>query len=781
MMKTFTRYVMVIAGIVVCLVAFKVLIMVPPEQLHRHSQQHDKDQDIVLWGQKDVAIARGVGDMGRGVVLPQGERSKGEEALKNYNVNVLASDLMSLTRRVPDSRPVECQNVQYPDNLPSIAIVIPFHNEWPSILMRTVYSLINRTPKHLLHQIVLVDDASDLESLKDDLDHFIREHFQSDLVTLIRIPERVGLIRARLEGFRLVTAEVVSFMDSHMEVNIDWLQPLLMEIKKDPKTIAMGHLDYILPDTFQYSFTPGYRSRYGFDWRLIFFETEFLKSQEQSRDITDPIPGVVMVGPGFVIRSDYFREMGMYDEGMKIWGGENLELPWRIWMCGGRLVHMACSKLGHIARSQPYTFPEGRYETELHNYKRAIEVWMGPYKKLVYEHHPKMKEIDVGDLTERKALRDRLHCKSFTWFLTNVWPELYPYGDNATHWGTVYNQKEGLCLDNKEYLFLGPAPLGAKDCTYQASTQSFSLTVDHKLRSVLQCVGVQGDGTDLVPVLITCHDEPYHTWTYTDSQQLRHDQTGQCLQLMAGPHLVMQKCRRGDLHQIWHFQNTGPPTSLADESEDDMHEVIPHPYIQQDERAKYPEEVLNHSEKPRSQAIGYPKQERVLVHGGAAQSGLFTEVPVAREDITLQVREGPKHVGPFKADPLLKRSTLFPREGPKNLSVKQGNPRGINKAVPIVPNRHVRDGGFGALQKMQIAASAAKRRNRPARRVVHHRKNNMPPVIDSNIQPLHIGGAKIITNPEVPKIARLGQGNKGKGRGKHKSTPGGPDFINRYP
>ena len=52
-----------------------------------------------------------------------------------------------------------------------------------------------------------------------------------------------------------------------------------------------------------------------------------------------------MVGPGFAIDADYFREIGTYDEGMEIWGGENLELAWRVWMCGGRLVHMACSKV----------------------------------------------------------------------------------------------------------------------------------------------------------------------------------------------------------------------------------------------------------------------------------------------------------------------------------------------------------------------------------------------------------------------------------------------------
>ena len=56
-----------------------------------------------------------------------------------------------------------CRNLIFDDtNLPKTAVVIPFHDEWPSILLRTVYSLINRTPRHLLKEIILVDDASSL-------------------------------------------------------------------------------------------------------------------------------------------------------------------------------------------------------------------------------------------------------------------------------------------------------------------------------------------------------------------------------------------------------------------------------------------------------------------------------------------------------------------------------------------------------------------------------------------------------------------------------------------
>ncbi|KAH3815012.1 hypothetical protein DPMN_143531 [Dreissena polymorpha] len=55
------------------------------------------------------------------------------------------------------------------------------------------------------------------------------------------------------------------------------------------------------------------------------------------------------------------------------------------------MLHVPCSRVGHIARTQPYHFPQGRQATENKNYKRAVEVWMDGYKEYVYEANPEIK------------------------------------------------------------------------------------------------------------------------------------------------------------------------------------------------------------------------------------------------------------------------------------------------------------------------------------------------------------------------------------------------------
>jgi polypeptide N-acetylgalactosaminyltransferase len=98
------------------------------------------------------------------------------------------------------------------------------------LIKRTLHSIHNRSPRELLDEIILVNDASTKEELHEPLENYLSQHFEGK-VKLVKTKERVGLIVARLTGAKVAKSEVLVFLDSHMEVNVNWLPPLLGENK----------------------------------------------------------------------------------------------------------------------------------------------------------------------------------------------------------------------------------------------------------------------------------------------------------------------------------------------------------------------------------------------------------------------------------------------------------------------------------------------------------------------------------------------------------------------
>lgn len=101
------------------------------------------------------------GEMGTAVRIPPEDEAKQQKLFKLNQFNLMASDMISLNRSLKDVRLDGCRSKKLPEYLPHTSIVIVFHNEAWSTLLRTVWSVINRSPKTLLKEIILVDDASE--------------------------------------------------------------------------------------------------------------------------------------------------------------------------------------------------------------------------------------------------------------------------------------------------------------------------------------------------------------------------------------------------------------------------------------------------------------------------------------------------------------------------------------------------------------------------------------------------------------------------------------------
>ena len=128
-----------------------------------------------------------------------------------------------------DTREYGCLSQKYypTEKLPSVSVIIVFYNEARSTLLRTAWSAIDRTPDHLLKEVVLVDDGSTRDHLQKPLDD---EVALMPKTKVVRMPERGGLIRAKVFGVEHSTGEVLVFIDSHCECNDGWLEPLLDRI-----------------------------------------------------------------------------------------------------------------------------------------------------------------------------------------------------------------------------------------------------------------------------------------------------------------------------------------------------------------------------------------------------------------------------------------------------------------------------------------------------------------------------------------------------------------------
>ena len=96
--------------------------------------------------------------------------AKNEEELKSREVgydtfafNTLVSSRIGLLRALPDTRHKQCNGLVYSNSLPSASVIICYYHEDLGVLLRTIHSVLERTPQNLLKEILIINDQSDID------------------------------------------------------------------------------------------------------------------------------------------------------------------------------------------------------------------------------------------------------------------------------------------------------------------------------------------------------------------------------------------------------------------------------------------------------------------------------------------------------------------------------------------------------------------------------------------------------------------------------------------
>uniref|UniRef100_A0A2C9JJC3 Polypeptide N-acetylgalactosaminyltransferase n=1 Tax=Biomphalaria glabrata TaxID=6526 RepID=A0A2C9JJC3_BIOGL len=510
----------------------------------------------------------GPGEEGAAVVVSLEEKDEADRQTREYGFNMVASDKVAMNRTLPDTRMEECKYWHYPEDLPTASVILVFFNEGWSTLIRTVHSVINTSPPKLLKEVVLIDDGSEYDFLQGKLEEYIKQF--NGLVKLYRNGERLGLITARTRGAEHSTGDVIVFLDAHCECNKNWLPPLLARIRYDRTILAVPIVDGINWDNMAYYPVYDHHHHRGiFEWGFLYKEGLVpQKVLDQRKHPSEPYHAPTHAGGLLAMDRAYFFELGAYDPGLKIWGGENYELAFKVWMCGGSSEWVPCSRVGHIYRGprtgggpkKPYPVPKVPHSYA--NYLRVVEVWMeGEFKEYFYRREPWLRGAPYGDVSAQLKMKEEKKCKSFRWFMENVAYDVYdkfpPLPPNVA-WGEIRHAgSDRKCWDTHNQPVNG-GPIGVYFCHSQGGNQRQLFRINEKGQLGLGERCIMDENQDTLHIRY-CDIQPEGPWEFNKSLgQIRHKIVNKCVGTSKDDRLHLQTCDSDNESQKWEVNEIYP-------------------------------------------------------------------------------------------------------------------------------------------------------------------------------------------------------------------------------
>ena len=213
----------------------------------------------------------------------------------------------------------------------TLSVVIPTYDE-PERLEAALKSLSQQNYPHEATQIIVVDDASP---------HLDAERLHAAIapleLQLLRNEQNQGRARARNAALRVASGDIVVFLDSDMTVGANFLRAHAQRHQNHAEAVFVGNIRFAkeIPSTSL---------------------TRYLEGRGVHRVAEDkPIPFNCFVTGNSSVRRSSLLRVGFFDEDLTAYGGEDLELGYRLHLAGIPLYYApeALSYHYHLRSLEP--------------------------------------------------------------------------------------------------------------------------------------------------------------------------------------------------------------------------------------------------------------------------------------------------------------------------------------------------------------------------------------------------------------------------------------------
>ncbi len=192
---------------------------------------------------------------------------------------------------------------------PNVSVIVPAYNSGKTLTV-CLKTLSKQTYPSEKYEVIIVDDGS-----TDNTSIILNSLPESDLFKVINHSENCGLAAARNTGIKNAKGDILIFLDSDMEVEEDFIEK---HVSFHRKKSVIGVLGSIIPDI---------ENPYD-KYQRYLYES---KRGAAKFDINKPIPFNAFIFNNTSIKKIAFEKVGLFDENIKMYGGEDTEFSYRVW------------------------------------------------------------------------------------------------------------------------------------------------------------------------------------------------------------------------------------------------------------------------------------------------------------------------------------------------------------------------------------------------------------------------------------------------------------------